>query len=551
MTILKSHLPNALRSSLAYGLGLAVGIIITGLLYAGADFARLGIRIPPGFLIIGVGIAVFFEAIGSGIGGAIGGLSLSLPPARQKSHWGKAWRSGLAMGLVFSIVIFVAILTLFLLAFYARYDLDSSKFAFVFAFVGAVFGGLFGLLLGVLLVRKHGVWYVAMASLVGFGIGGFGLGEGLHRYLLTIDTANLQSGNRLWLIAAFLVFGLVGGAALGFVFSYLSEKTYTPKVTKWWQWAIVGAIVLFFVAALSPILAAAAEMLTPNDANLDSVFDSSTTGTHWSTSSNLSENVTFSGIPQEAALAANAVGRMAQVWSQDGGSGSDIYWLPGEWDGERVVWQTPVNISNGSEAAVNPQITIDSSGGSHIIWEEARKIRYSQCAGNSCTTPADISETPTCSPNVTNHTAPTLAIDDADNLLAAWQADDGQILYRSWPAVSQTSSSSVDCVPLGVSGVATQPQLDGGSSGRYALTYVAGEEAAGAIQVIAYANGQWASPSSVVGDGRWPNIFVDEKDAVHLAWCGNENEVRYASGETSQTVSTLSCGSRPEVAQDS
>ena len=342
----KSHLQHALKSILAYGLGLGFGIVITGLLYRTVDISGIGLKLPPELLFIGLGIALFIEAIGSGIGGAIGGLSLPLPSDKQISQWGKAWRSGLSMGLLFSTVLFLTILLVFFLNFYGRYDLETGKFSLFFALAGAIFGVLIGLLLGLLLVRKHGVWHVALASLIGFGIGGLGLGYGLHRYLLTIETANLQSGNRLWLVFGFSIFGLVGGAALGFVFSYLSEKTLSPRESKWWHWAVAGGLVLLAVVAVMPILTAAAEMLTPVDANLSSVFESRTSGTHWSNSFALSESMSFSGEPQEASMAANSVGQLAVGWSQSAGEGSGVYWLPGEWLDDTASWRTPVKISD-------------------------------------------------------------------------------------------------------------------------------------------------------------------------------------------------------------
>ena len=310
---IKPHLPNTLRSSLAYGLGMGLTTLITGLLYAAVDFTGIGLRIPTELLFAGVALALLIEAIGSGVGGAIGGLSLSLPPEKQISKWRKAWRGALSMGIVFSTVLFLSILILFLLSFYSRYDLESSRFSFLFVIVGAVFGGLFGLLLGLLLVRKHGVWQVVIASLVGFGIGGFGLGEFLRRYLLTIETANLQTGNPLLLFLGFLAFGLVGGAALGFVFSYLSEKTFAPRKAIWWHWAIAGGVVLLLIWVVSPLLAAAADTLTPSDADLATVFESSTTGTHWSNSIDMSDMATVSDQLQEPVIAANEAGHVAQV----------------------------------------------------------------------------------------------------------------------------------------------------------------------------------------------------------------------------------------------
>ena len=551
MDKLQSHLPYAVRSSLAYGLGMGLTTLITGLLYVAVDFTGIGLRIPTELLFVGVVLALLIEAIGSSVGGAIGSLSLSLPPEKQISKRGKAWRGALSMGIVFSTVLFLSILILFLLSFYSRYDLESSRFSFLFVIVGVVFGGLFGLLLGLLLVRKHGVWQVLLASLVGFGIGGFGLGEFLRRYLLTIESANLQSGNPLLLFLGFLIFGLVGGAALGFVFSYLSTKPVTPRKARWWYWAIAGGVVLLSIWVLSPILAAAADVLTPSDADLATVFESSTTGTHWSNSIDMSDMATVSGQLQEPAIAANEAGHMAQVWSQVEGDGSDIYWLPGAWDDEGAIWQGPLNISNGDSEAIAPQIVIDSSDLSHIVWEEAGAILYGQCQEDGCTIPAVISEAPTCAQDASMHTTPTLAIDDADDLMAVWKADGGQLLYRSWPASDQIPSDAVDCIPIFETAASGQHQLDGSGNGRFALVYVAGEDIVGPIHTITYSDDQWATPSSAVDQGRWPNIFNDGQDEVHLAWCGNENQVRYADKDGLQTVSTLSCASRPEMAQDS
>ena len=551
MDKIKPHLPNALKSGLAYGLGLGVSILITGLLYATVDATGVGLRIPTELLFIGIGMALLIEATGFGVGGALGGLSLQLPPDRQISRWSKAWRAGLSMGLVFSLVLFVVILILFLLSFYSRYDLDSTKFSFLFAIVGAIFGALFGLLLGLLLVRKHGVGYVALASLLGFGIGGFGLGEFLRRYLLTIETANIQSGNRSLLFLGFLVFGLVGGAALGFVFSYLAEKVFAPRKLKWWPWAFAGVIILLSIWVVSPLITAAVETLTPSEADLATVLESATTGTHWSESSDLSGTVTFSGTPQEPVIAANETGQLAQAWTQREGGGSDIYWLPGVWEDEEAIWQKPVNISNSAGEATGPQIVIDSTGRTHIVWEEAGAILYGQCQEDGCTSPLNISEVPTCAQDTSKHTSPGLALDNADNLMAVWKSDGGQLLYRLWPASNQNPSDAVDCIPVAATTMAGQHQLDGSDSGRFALVYIAGEDMDGPIHTIVYADGQWGSPSISVGEGNRPNIFMDAQNMIHLAWCGHDNELRYANKEGLQTVSVFSCSSRPELVQDS
>jgi len=547
MKYTKSHLFNAFKSSLAYGLGLGLGIIITGLLYKVVDFAQLGLRIPSELLPIGLGLAFLIEFIGSGIGGAIGGLSLPLPPEKQRNRGSVAWRSGLSMGLVFSLLLFLMILVFSLLAFYDRYELNSAKFSLLFALAGAAFGSLFGLFLGLFLVRKHGAWLVVLAGLIGFGIGGFGLGDGIRRYLLTVESANLQSGNRFWLALAFLVFGMAGGAALGFAFSYLSEKEYKLRPLTWWQSAVVVVIVLLLIWMMAPVLAAAVEMFTPNDANLNVVLDSRTIGTHWSDSSTLSDMVTITGAPQLSVIAANETGEMALVWSQIEGNGSELYWLSGTWDEDLPNWQMPVTVSTSRAEVGTPQAVVANDGSTHIIWEEAGLLQYSHCQADSCSTPSIISEATSCAPEITSHTSPTLAIDDADNLLAVWVADGKQILFRLWPASIQ-AFAPVDCVPVTESDSVGEPRLDASSDSRFALVYMAGE---GEISTLSFVDGQWGNSSSVVGNGRSPNILLDKQDETHIVWCSHENEVHYANQGTQQTVSTLSCGSRPEMAQDS
>jgi len=547
MVDLKSHLLHAIRSSLAYGLGLGLTIVITGVLYSVIDYTQAGLHIPSELLFIGFGIALLIEAFGSGVGGAIGGMTLALPPGKERSRWSKAWRSGLSMGLLFSLVLFLFIFIIFLLVFYSRYELDWLKFGFIFVIAGALFGGLFGLLLGLLLIRKQGIWWVGLVGFIGFGIGGFGLGVGLYRYLFTLETANIQSGNRLWLIVAFVIFGLVGGAALGFVFSYLSDKVFVPQKSKWWHWVLAGVILLLIMGVVWPLLAAFGDMLTPNDADLDVLLDSNTIGTHWSDSVVLSQHATLDDSPQQPVIATNDNGQLAQAWSQVVEISSDVYWLPGTWQDNRSIWQTPINVSNSLTPTDNPQIVIDMDGNSHIVWEEDGEILYSQCGGERCLPPLLLSESPACALNASIHKMPSLAIDDADSLMMVWQTDTGQLLYRNWHASGQPTDNDVDCV-LAEHTQINQSRLDAAMDSVFALVFVGGENA---IHTMTYADGQWGSLSPVVGNGRSPNILLDAQNEVHLAWCSGANELIYATMGDQQTVSSFACRSRPEMAIDS
>lgn len=549
---LKPYLPLTLKSSLTYGIGMGLSAIINALLFTGADLSHIGAAIPARFLLAGVAVALLIVAVGSGVGGAIGTLPLPLPPDLAKSQWSKAWRGGLSMGLVFSNVMFVLGLALSLFSFYGvAEETESIRFSVYFAVAGVIFGVLYGLLFGLLMVHKHGVRYVVLASALGFGIGGFGAGDGIRRFLMTVELVDLSTGNRFWLVLGYVFFGLVGGAAMGFVFSYLSQKPMVPRRTKWWQWAIGGVVMLVIFLFLRPIFAAAADMLTPSDANLALVLDADTMGTHWLNTSHLSEAAAFSGALPQPVVAANAAGQLGVVWSQIANNSADVQWRPGQWDadGRFAMWRDAVNVSHSDADSDGPQAVVDSAGMTHIVWQEETAVRYSQCQGENCSTAVTISEAPACAASTTGHTAPVMAIDDNNTLMVAWQTDNGRLLYRIWPA-NELPTSGANCVPLGEGVTATQLQITSGGNGRFALAYVAGEEIEGDIHTITYANGQWEPPTPAAGNGRWPAVYLDEQNGLHLAWCAGK-EVRYAAQDTPQTVSDLFCASRPALAADS
>jgi phosphatidylserine/phosphatidylglycerophosphate/cardiolipin synthase-like enzyme len=552
MNSIKPHLGQTLKSGLVYGLGYVVAIVITGLLFAAVDLTPVRVNMQVEFLFLGLLLAILIVAAGASVGGAIGSLSLPMPADAPKSNWSKAWRGGLSMGPIFGLIMFMFGLILSLFSFYNLTETSSIRFSLLFASAGAAFGGVFGLFLGLLLVKNRGVWQVVLAGLLGFGAGGFALGEGVRRYLLSVQQADLETGNIIWLVMAYLLFGLVGGAALGLAFSYVSQKDATARKIKAWHWAVAGVLVLLLIVWVRPYIKAVAEVLSPRDADLAFVLDSSAIGTHWSESTTVSAVTALSGTPHQPSITANNTEQLAQVWSQVENGQAVIYWLPGQWDanGRMATWHTPIKVSNNQDEAAMLQAVVDGKGVTHIVWEEAANIQYSQCRNEMCSAPVVISETVACAEAVTKQTAPTLAIDDAGTLMAVWQADSGQLLYRTWPAGSQTPAGQVDCVTVKASGMAGQPQLDAGSNGRFGLVYVVGDEAGGDIHSSSYVDARWESPTTAAGNGRWPNIYLDAQDALHLAWCA-ENGVRYEASTGLQTLSELSCSSRPELIADS
>jgi hypothetical protein len=216
------------------------------------------------------------------------------------------------------------------------------------------------------------------------------------------------------------------------------------------------------------------------------------------------------------------------------------------WADDGAVWQSPLNVSNSGGKAINPQVVLDSSGLSHIFWEEAQEIQYSQCMSGGCSAPLTISDVPTCAATANAHTAPTAAIDDAGNIMVVWQADNDKLLYRSWPGAAQNPTNPVDCVPY----TGSQPQLAAGQNNNFALVYIAGDNDDGAVQAAEFSGSIWENPFPSAGDGRFPNIYLDDQNIAHLAWCSSDNVLRYATNSGSETISTLGCNSQPQIAQD-
>lgn len=548
MQTIKPHFFQGVKSGLVYGLGFIITSVLTSILFNIVDLTPVSAKMEAKLLIVGVLLALFIVAVSATVGSAIGSISLPLPADTQKSKWRKAWRGGLSMGPLFSLLIFLSGLMFSLFSFYNLTEISSLKFSFTFVVVGALFGGLSSWLLGLLLVRNHGVWQIVLAGLVGFGLGGLGLGEGVRQYLLTVKHANLETGNGIWLVTAYLFFGMVGGAALGFVFSYISQQETAPKhKAKAWHWVVAGILMVLLILFARPYINAIVELLTPRDADLAFVLDPITIGTHWSDSTVASEITAVAGEPQQPAIAANQGRHLAQVWLQQSTDLTAVYWLPGQWNTESRAanWQTPLLVSTNQAAAAAPQVVVDNNDISHIVWAESANIQYSQCHDGACSVPIVLSETAACATDINQQIAPSLAIDANDNLMAVWQADNGQLLYRTWTA-GQAPAANVDCVPTSASETAVTPQLAAGMNGQFGLIYTAGDT----IHVINFADGRWQTDEQVFENGRLPTIYLDQQDERHLAWC-SDGGVHYQTDTGAAMISDLPCRSRPDLLADS
>ena len=60
--------------------------------------------------------------------------------------------------------------------------------------------------------------------MLGFGVGGFGLGVGVWGFLNSAPIGSIYEGDAIYMILGFLAFGFAGGIALGLAYTRLAKR---------------------------------------------------------------------------------------------------------------------------------------------------------------------------------------------------------------------------------------------------------------------------------------------------------------------------------------
>lgn len=247
----------------------------------------------------------------------------------------------------------------------------------------------------------------------------------------------------------------------------------------------------------------------------------------------------------QPAIAVDSNGGIHIVWSErENSGGGEIYYK--YWNG--VSWLAPINVSNSAAyESLNPQVTVDSSGRAHIVWEEQDddysfdvEIQYSQCSVGTCTSPVSLSGPPNwdCGryyPNLQDwHSeTPVIGIDQADRLMVVWRAfEPGEITqpYSTWLASGTPPSKPSGCARMVGSSTGSH-RVMGGAPGEFALAFEAGNSW---VYYSKYAGGRWDF-FSYLGNGGFPDLFWQSTGQAHITWCGSDNQIRYRNSATSIT----------------
>jgi hypothetical protein len=166
---------------------------------------------------LGVLLVFAIAMTGGGIGGFIGGWTLPVV-GRPRGRWGYSWKSAFSLGIPYGTVMYLLIFLIYTLAIGDQAAVPPRQFAILFSIMGGALGLVVGLVLGLTTVGRRFLRVVA-AGLVGFALGGIGLGLALWAFLDRLPTGAMASEGPYGIVLLGLFcLGLLGGTALGFVY---------------------------------------------------------------------------------------------------------------------------------------------------------------------------------------------------------------------------------------------------------------------------------------------------------------------------------------------
>ncbi len=553
---LRQHLRQALISGLAYGFGLVAGNLLGIFIAANITLPRSQSEF--NILLLGLASAFVITAGIGGIGGFSGGYTL---PEAGKPHgrWGYAWQGAVSMALTYGSFLYATLLVVTLIAFYSVVESPPAQFALLFMWAGALFGALSGLLLGLLTVGWRRALYVVLAGLAGFGVGGLFLGLGGRAYLLSVSAGDRLTGELQFLLLGISLFGLFGGAALGFIYSYLMAKTPLPESAPRSRRRIIGLLVTAaFLLLISwlymrPLLAQLNLIFTAHDPGLTPLLASDTVGTHWFATAPAAVGVEPPGQPS---LAANGE-QVALAWAEQSAEPGTIVIQNGVWQEKQqgAAWDDPLIIYEGSENTIAPGVALSADGGeTHVVWRDGTQVFYRRCRDGLCDILFSLPDAPEAACRSTTAVvggeAPAIAVNEDNVLQIVYHSADGSLRYAFAEAGDIPTILQTGCIAAEATHAAAQVQVTSGPEGRFVLA-LSHRPASDEIAIVEFDGENWADSAQNLGSGHSPDILIDGAGQVHAAWCDADGGIHYWLAGNSEQATTFPCLSRPEIAIDS
>ncbi len=434
-------------------------------------------------------------------------------------------RSAVSFGAAEAILFLPLLLFTALVGYYDRSLVQEPLEAmFLFTIYGIVFGLVSGIFLTLRVFDWRSGWRIIFGMISGFAAGGFAAGFIAWMWL---------AGHLSWLpgflilVPAFMIFGLAGGAGLGFMMYRVGTLERAPSPGKprrvWLVKAekVLGAVltgILLFGAVNALYL------LQVRYAPLNEIISLPTIGTHFS------DMTVITAQASSPSVFSDQNGRPFLTWHED----NDIYL--GRL--ENGTWTQPVNVSNSEAQATHPQGLATSDGAVLLTWSEEGVILTSQCTQSGCTAP-QIIVSPACATGKGD--MPTLAIDSAGTIMIAWASENDQVAYALLNESAQGQGADTGCVAEG-----RNPRLAASGSDGFHLVYEGMNDQVFLVQF----NGQWLTPGSV-GQGHSPDLIAGRDGQADAAWCNDHAQLSVLSTTGEQTILDFpSCQSRPALAHD-
>lgn len=478
--------------------------------------------------------------------------------------------AGYAYGVSQGILLIPMLLVISLIALYNNGSKSQPQaYLLLFGLFGLVYGLIIGLILAPLTVNFKRMWGVLLAFVFGYLLGGILLGFFLWQADL-ISSGSIPLRAILRLVFMSLLANIPAGALVGLAFHRLAENRSLSDMANLRpgrvQRGIVIGLSLLALLIVVGFIQNAEGFLTVNTAATATQLTLETVGVHWIPTSSIPVNAQ-SEVLSPPDISTNTSDFVGVAWSQELDDGSDIFYVFQETGSEtELVWSESINVSNSpSSVSTNSGIIMDNNGHAHLIWEEldpgldTSQIFYSQCQEANCLPPVLLSTNSdlACAEGLSreNNRWPSITIDKAGQLMTAWNAGDGYLLYSTWSAGEAPPQNPSGCIFTAgdTDGTVFQTHLTGGSEGVFAIAYsTGGVEDSGDVYLQRFENGTWSSEQTPIGAGFTPDVMLDFEDQVHVAWCdeGGQTNYKFKDGST-ESISSPSCLGWVVMGQDS
>ncbi len=551
-----------------------VGSLALYLIFASGVMGRLINLIPPEQSLIRLLAGLILVFLGIGLGGAVGGAVSGISLQRIDAN-GSQRRYGLggafAVGISEGILLVPLLLILAIIGLYNNFShKDLSSFVGFFGIFGLIYGLITGLLLSILTVRLRYFWLIWLAAIFGYGLGGMLLGAFIWQVgLFTVSDSQLLRAI-IRLVLATLAFSAIAGGLIGMAYEWIAHKRLVVGVEevnpRRWQDIVVVSVGLLVFFVIASFTGQAADFITVQTGTLTTEVSLEVNGVQWADPELVSANISKDG-GSGSSIYVDGEGLISAAWVQEEDGYGDIYYNH-EQSGEStgVRWANSINVSQSFETdSHTPQLVSDSSGGVHIVWveesDEGSDILSSLCQGDVCEPPVVLSNLAglSCAAGLESpvfNLSPTIAIDDSDRIMIAWDAGGGAMPYLAWEAGTLPPTNLDGCIPLPQQVtedvIAFQPRLSSEGEGVFWVTYVnPSPEEYGEIALTTYSDGDWDPSVEIMGTGQDPEIFTGRDGQVLVAWCDVADLVAYQYlGGPGDKITFPACESRPAIIQD-